>query len=42
MMKAVEDGAETIHVFSDDMDVFVLLIYWTSRMEIITKIQIEK
>ena len=26
----------------DDIDVFVLLVYWTSRMRVVAKIQMEK
>ena len=29
MLKAVEDGAQTIRILSDDTDVFILLVYWT-------------
>ena len=42
MLKAVEDGAETIRILSDDTDVFVLLVYWTSRMQVSAKIEMEK
>lgn len=42
MLKAVADGAQTIRILSDDTDVFVLLVYWTSRMQIVAKIQMEK
>ena len=38
---AAED-AQTIRILSDDTDVFVLLVYWTSRMRVIAKIQMEK
>ena len=42
MLKAVAEGAQTIRILSDDTDVFVLLVYWTSRMPFVAKIQIEK
>ena len=42
MMKAVAEGAHTIRILSDDTDVFVLLVYWTSRMRVVAKIQMEK
>jgi hypothetical protein len=38
----VTDGAQTIRILSDDTDVFVLMVYWTSRMRVVAKIQIEK
>ena len=42
MLKAVAEGAQTIRILSDDTDVFVLLVYWTSRMRVVAKIQMEK
>ncbi|KAK2159104.1 hypothetical protein NP493_1749g00061 [Ridgeia piscesae] len=42
MLKAVTEGAQTIRILSDDIDVFVLLVYWTSRMRVVAKIQKEK
>ena len=42
MLKAVAEGAQTIRILSDDTDVFVLLVYWTSRMQVVAKIQMEK
>ena len=42
MVKAVAEGAQTIQVLSDDTDVFVLLVYWTSRMRVVANIQMEK
>ena len=42
MLKAVAEGAQTIRILSDDTDVFVLLVYWTSRMRSVAKIQMEK
>ena len=42
MLKAVAAGAQTIRILSDDTDVFVLLEYWTSRMRVVAKIQMEK
>ena len=42
MLKAVAAGAQTTRIFSDDTDVFVLLEYWTSRMRVVAKIQMEK
>ena len=42
MLKAVAEGAQTIRILSDDTDVFVLLVYWTSRMRFVAKIQMEK
>ena len=42
MLNAVEEGAQSIHDLSDNTDVFVLLMYWTSRMQVVAKIQMEK
>ena len=42
MLKAVAEGSQTIRILSNDTDVFVLLVYWTSRMRVVTKIQMEK
>ena len=42
MLKGVAEGAQTIRILSDDTDVFVLLVYWTSRMQVVAKIQMEK
>ena len=42
MLKSVADGAQTIRILSDDTDVFVLLVYWTSKMRVVAKIQMEK
>ncbi len=43
MLKAAAaDGAQTIRILSDDTGVFVLLVYWTSRMRVVAKIQMEK
>ena len=42
MLKAVAEGAQTIRIISDDTGVFVLLVYWTSRMRFVAKIQMEK
>ncbi|KAK2170484.1 hypothetical protein NP493_1151g00102 [Ridgeia piscesae] len=42
MLKAVAVGAQTIRILSDDTDVFVLLEYWTSKMRVVAKIQMEK
>ena len=42
MLKAVAEGAQTIRILSDDTDVFVLLVYWSSRMRVVAKIQMEK
>ena len=42
MLKSVTEGAQTIRILSDDTDVFVLLVYWTSRMRVVAKIQMEK
>ena len=41
-MKVVAEGAQTIRILSDDTDIFVLLVYWTSRMRVVAKIQMEK
>ena len=41
MLKAVAEGAQTIRILSDDTDIFVLLVYWTSRMQVVAKIQME-
>ena len=42
MLKAAAEGAHTIRILSDDTDVLVLLVYWTSRMRVAAKIQMEK
>ncbi|KAG1713921.1 hypothetical protein GQR58_001992 [Nymphon striatum] len=42
MLKAVEEGARTIRILSDDTDVFVLLVYWTSKIQVSAKIEMEK
>ena len=42
MIKAAEKGSQTIRILSDDTDVFVLLVYWTSKMQIKASIQMEK
>ena len=42
MLKAAAEDAQTIRILSDDTDVLVLLVYWTSRMRIAAKIQMEK
>ena len=39
MLKAVAEGAQTICILSDNTDIFVLLVYWMSRMWIIAKIK---
>ena len=42
MLKAVADDAQTIRILSDDTDVFILLVYWTSKKQITAKIQMER
>ena len=42
MLHAAVDGVQTIRILSDDTDVFVLLVYWTSRMRVVDNIQMEK
>ncbi|CAL8247652.1 unnamed protein product [Merluccius merluccius] len=42
MLKAVADGTQTIRILSDDTNVFVLLVYWTSRMQVVANIHMEK
>ena len=42
MLRAAADGAQTIRILSDDTDVFIFLVYWTSRMRVVAKIQMEK
>ena len=42
MLKAVTEGAQTIRIISDDTDVFVLLVYWTSKMRVVAKIKMEQ
>ena len=42
MLKAVAVGDQTIRILSDDTGVFVLFVYWTSRMRFVAKIQMEK
>ena len=34
MLKAVAAGAQTIQILSDDTNVFILLVYWTSMMRL--------
>ena len=42
MLKAAEEGLKTIRILSDDTDIFVLLVYWTSRKGLTVNIQMEK
>ena len=42
MLKAVAEGAQTIRILSDDTDIFVLLVHWTSSMRVVAKIQMER
>ena len=43
MLKAMAvHGAQPIRILRDDTDVFVLLVYWTSRIRLVTKIPREK
>ena len=42
MLHAAVDGVQTIRILSDDTDVFVLLVNWTSRMRVVDTIQMEK
>ena len=42
MLKAAAKGAQIIRILSDDTDVLVLLVYWTSRMLVAAKLQMEK
>ena len=42
MLHAAVDGVQTICILSDDTDVFVLLVYWTSRMRVVENIEMEK
>ena len=42
MLKVVTEGAQTIRILSDDTDVFVQFVYWTSRMPVVAKIQMTK
>ena len=42
MLKAVAGGAQTIRILSDDTDVFVLLVYWTSKKQVVAKVQMKK
>ena len=39
---AATGGAQTIRILSDDTDVFVLLVYWTSKKQVVAKVQMEK
>ena len=34
MLHAAADRAQTIRILSDDTGVFVILVYWTSRMRV--------
>lgn len=38
MLKAAADEAQTIRILSDNTNVFVLLMYWTSKMWIVAKL----
>ena len=40
MLHAAADGVQTIRILSDDTDVFVLRVYWTSSMRVVANIQI--
>ena len=42
MLHAAVDGVQTIRILSDYTDVFVLVVYWTSRMQVVDNIQMEK
>ena len=42
MLHAAVDGVQTIGILSDETDVFVFLVYWTSRMRVVDNIQMEK
>ena len=42
MLHAAVDGVQTLRILRDDTDVFVLLVYWTSRMRVVDNIQMEK
>ena len=42
MLHAAADRAQTIRILSDDTGVFVLLVYWISRMRVIANVQVEK
>ena len=42
MLKTVAVGDQIIRILSDDTDVFVFLEYWTSKMRVVAKIQMEK
>ena len=41
MLKAAAEGAQTIRILSDDTDVLVLLVYWTSRMRVAANGKVE-
>ena len=41
MLKAMADGVQTTPILNDDTNVFVLLVYWISRMRVIANIQME-
>ena len=42
MLHAAVDGVQTIRILSEETDVFVFLVYWTSRMRVFDNIQMEK
>ena len=42
MLKSVGEGSQTIHILSGDTDVFIILVYWTTSMLVVTKIQMEQ
>ena len=42
MLHAAADRAQTIHILGDDTGVFVLLVYWTSRMRVVANIHVGK
>lgn len=42
MLQAVKGGAKAIRIISDDTDVFVLLVYWTWKANVMADIQMQK
>ena len=42
MLDAVRHGASTVHILSDDTDVFVIMVYWCWKAGITTNLQMEK
>ena len=42
LLEAVNNGKNIVRVISDDTDVFVLLIYWVWRLQITSRVQLDR